>query len=62
MIVVGEGLVDADGNYVHASSSATDAFGHSQLGGAGDYLRELVETNPPKTPKPQFYRGALEMS
>ena len=45
MIVVGEGLVDADGNYVHASSSATDAFGHSQLGGAGDYLRELVETN-----------------
>ncbi len=45
MIVVGEGLVDAAGNYVHASSSATDAFGHSQLGGAGDYLRELVETN-----------------
>ena len=45
MIVVGEGLVDADGNYVHASSSATDAFGHTQLGGAGDYLRELIETN-----------------
>ena len=44
MIVVGEGLVDADGNYVHTSSGATDAFGHSQLGGAGDYLRELVET------------------
>jgi ATP-dependent phosphofructokinase / diphosphate-dependent phosphofructokinase len=45
MIVVGEGLVDAAGNYVHASSSATDAFGHSQLGGAGDYLRDLVESN-----------------
>lgn len=44
MIVVGEGLVDADGNYVHTSSSATDAFGHTQLGGAGEYLRELVET------------------
>lgn len=44
MIVVGEGLIDAEGNYVHASSGATDAFGHNQLGGAGDYLRELVET------------------
>lgn len=44
MIVVGEGLIDADGNYVHTSSGATDAFGHSQLGGAGEYLRELVET------------------
>ena len=44
MIVVGEGLVDADGNYVHTSSGATDAFGHSQLGGAGEYLRELVES------------------
>ena len=28
---------------MHASSGATDAFGHNQLGGAGDYLRELVE-------------------
>lgn len=43
MIVCGEGLVDADGNYVHASSSATDAFGHGQLGGAGDFLREQIE-------------------
>ena len=44
MIVVGEGLVDAAGNYVHTSSATSDAFGHAQLGGAGDYLRELVET------------------
>ena len=44
MIVVGEGLIDADGNYVHTSSGATDAFGHNQLGGAGEYLRELVES------------------
>jgi len=44
MIVVGEGLVDADGNYVQTSSSATDAFGHTQLGGASEYLRDLVET------------------
>lgn len=44
LIVVGEGLVDADGNYV-AAAEATDAFGHAQLGGAGDYLRSLVEQN-----------------
>ena len=43
LIVVGEGLVDPDGNYVSTASSQTDAFGHSQLGGAGDYLRDLVE-------------------
>lgn len=43
MVVVGEGLVDEDGNYVQTQSGATDAFGHAQLGGAGDYLRSLVE-------------------
>lgn len=44
MIVVGEGLVDEAGNYVHTSSSSSDAFGHAQLGGAGEYLRELAES------------------
>lgn len=43
LIVVGEGLVDGDGNYVAAKSGQTDAFGHTQLGGVGDYLRSLVE-------------------
>ncbi|HWA85380.1 MAG TPA: 6-phosphofructokinase [Opitutus sp.] len=46
MIVVGEGLIDADGNYVSASA-ATDSFGHAQLGGAGEFLKELVEANLP---------------
>ena len=45
LVVVGEGLVDSDGNYVSTSSGATDAFGHAQLGGAGDYLMRLVEDN-----------------
>jgi 6-phosphofructokinase len=45
LIVVGEGLIDADGNYVSTDSGATDAFGHAQLGGAGEYLRSLVEQN-----------------
>jgi len=43
VVVVGEGLVDADGNYVSTDSASNDAFGHSQLGGAGDYLRTLAE-------------------
>jgi 6-phosphofructokinase 1 len=46
MIVVGEGLVDADGNYVSAAE-ATDSFGHAQLGGAGDALAEILGQNLP---------------
>ena len=36
LVVVGEGLVDADGNYVSTDSATADAFGHSQLGGAAN--------------------------
>lgn len=43
LVVVGEGLVDADGNYVSTTSATTDAFGHSALGGVGDYLKGLLE-------------------
>ncbi|MCC5839037.1 MAG: 6-phosphofructokinase [Opitutales bacterium] len=42
-IVVGEGLVDEDGNYIATSSRSNDSFGHSQLGGAGDYLKSLID-------------------
>lgn len=45
-IVVAEGLVDADGNYVAADAS-TDAFGHATLGGAGDALGEIITANIP---------------
>jgi ATP-dependent phosphofructokinase / diphosphate-dependent phosphofructokinase len=44
VVVVGEGLVDKDGNYVAVESSGPDAFGQAQLGGVGEYLREVVET------------------
>ncbi len=43
VIVVGEGLVDSDGNYVSLGSSSMDAFGNVQLGGSGEYLKGLVE-------------------
>lgn len=46
LVVVGEGLVDKDGNYVSVSAKV-DAFGHGQLGGAGDYLAGLVEAGLP---------------
>lgn len=42
MIVVGEGLVDENGNYVSASAK-TDAFGHPSLGGTAEYLQGLIE-------------------
>ena len=45
MIVVGEGLVDKDGNYVANSASGQDAFGHQQLGGIGDFLANFCEQN-----------------
>jgi 6-phosphofructokinase 1 len=45
VVVVGEGLVDADGNYISVAASGTDTFGHAQLGGAADYLKGLLETN-----------------
>lgn len=44
MVVVSEGLVDAEGNYIAASAS-TDSFGHSQLGGVSEYLLNLVSEN-----------------
>jgi 6-phosphofructokinase 1 len=46
LIVVAEGLVDPDGNYL-AAEAQTDAFGHAQLGGAGDALAEILGQNLP---------------
>ena len=45
LVVVGEGLLDKDGNYIANSANSQDAFGHQQLGGVGDYLASLVEEN-----------------
>ncbi|HMD61835.1 MAG TPA: 6-phosphofructokinase [Opitutaceae bacterium] len=57
LIVVAEGLVDADGNYL-AADSATDAFGHARLGGAGEALAEIIETGIP-TAKVRVARPGL---
>jgi ATP-dependent phosphofructokinase / diphosphate-dependent phosphofructokinase len=42
VVVVGEGLVDKDGNYVTVETG--DASGAAQFGGVGEHLREIVET------------------
>lgn len=46
-IAVCEGLRDAQGNIIVESKSAidTDAFGHRQLGGIGDYLARFLMEN-----------------
>ncbi len=41
LVVASEGLADESGNYV-AAGGATDSFGHSQLGGVGEALQNLV--------------------
>ncbi len=43
VVVVGEGLVDKDGNYVSVETNAADA-GHAQLGGVGEALKDIVES------------------
>lgn len=46
LVVASEGIIDANGNYV-AAADAHDSFGHSQLGGVGEYLQQLVAKNLP---------------
>jgi len=45
VIAAGEGLKDAQGNYVAEAGGtfSKDSFGHAQLGGAAEYLRQLIE-------------------
>ena len=45
-IVAGEGLKTADGKYLADAGGqfAKDAFGHTQLGGAGQALRAIIES------------------
>lgn len=38
IVAVSEGIRDASGNYISASESSVDTFGHSQLSGAGKHL------------------------
>ena len=43
IIAVSEGIRDGEGNYISASETSVDNFGHSQLSGAGKTLEHLVK-------------------
>lgn len=43
IVAISEGIHDKDGNYISAGKAASDAFGHSQLSGAGKALEYLVK-------------------
>ncbi|MCR5543812.1 MAG: 6-phosphofructokinase [Eubacterium sp.] len=43
LVAISEGIHDADGNYLSASSKAEDKFGHAQLSGTGKVLESLVK-------------------
>ena len=43
VVCISEGIRDASGNYISASESSVDTFGHSQLSGAGKTLEFLVK-------------------
>jgi 6-phosphofructokinase 1 len=46
-IVAAEGLKDKDGNYITAATGefAKDSFGHVQLGGVAEILRQIIESD-----------------
>lgn len=43
IVVVSEGIRDENGKYICANSNKVDIFGHTQLAGAGEYLKQVVE-------------------
>lgn len=43
LIALSEGIRDKEGNYISASGSAVDSFGHTQLSGAGKTLEYLIK-------------------
>ena len=47
MVAVSEGIHYADGSFVsEAKTSATDGFGHAQLGGLAAHLAAVVRRRP----------------
>ena len=45
VIAVSEGIKDADGNYISATTAVEDTFGHSQLSGTGKCLEYIIKQN-----------------
>lgn len=45
VIAVSEGIKDANGKYVSATTAVEDTFGHSQLSGTGKCLEYIIKQN-----------------
>lgn len=45
VIAVSEGIKNADGQYISATSAVEDTFGHSQLSGTGKCLEYMIKQN-----------------
>lgn len=45
VIAVSEGIKDANGKYISASTAVEDTFGHSQLSGTGKCLEYIIKKN-----------------
>ncbi|BCV21363.1 6-phosphofructokinase [Moorella sp. Hama-1] len=43
LVVVSEGLLDKDGNYIFNDAATQDVFGHQRLGGLGQFLLNKIE-------------------
>ena len=43
IVVVSEGIRDADGKYIAEGGCSQDGFGHAQLSGVGAYLKTVIE-------------------
>lgn len=43
IVVVSEGIRDESGEYICAKNDKKDIFGHAQLSGTGEYLKDVVE-------------------
>ncbi|HHY80879.1 MAG TPA: 6-phosphofructokinase [Thermoanaerobacter sp.] len=50
-IVTSEGLKNKEGNYVYLKEQKADAFGNIQMGGVGNYMKQLVTENISKRVK-----------
>lgn len=69
MIVVAEGMTDAQGESIVDESAGTDSFGHKKLAGAGKYVRSRLQEIMKKDPDIKdfmkrtglFVTGVLEL-
>lgn len=45
IIAVSEGIKDKNGEYISASSSSVDQFGHQMLSGTGEALKQMIQSS-----------------